>query len=481
VTAARLIPRDPALPQLADALDETRMARELGALLVVGAQEQKKRYRIRSCEITRVKYRPGRNALIGYRLSVSDPDTGAARDQLLCAGLYAAGEATSRYEKASAAARAGCVLFPPVSRIEGLGMVVWAFPNDRKLGALPVLVDAHRIRHELLPGVVRARWGEHWKIAQLAHEVVSYFPEHSCTVRADLTLENSIDGAIRPWSIFGKTRYDDAGGDTLKAMRDLWVSKAHVRGELGLARPLAYQREHRLLWQEAVEGATLDEHLGDHAPDHQLVGRLARAMAAFHGTAVVGSGKLALNNILDGLDEAARLLGLVHPRCHAQASGVIRRLRNRAATLAQAQRATLHGDLHSKNIMISGESVVLIDLDRVSEGPPLAELGSLVAEILYRGLLSCKAPRAPGGLVEILVQSYRRHAAWPVPSPEVAWYTAAALIRERVYRCLTSLKPGRMEIVDGLIELADEYSRRCCGAGDCSVSAAMQSFALPAS
>src|SRR5262245_25014759 len=463
MTESRLMPRDPALPGLADALDETSMVRVLDALLRSG-RDPAAGCRVRSCQVTRVKYRPGRSALIGYRLSVADSRTGTERDQLLAAGLYETAEARARYEKARAVTSGDGAVFPAVSPIDGLGMVVWAFPNDRKLDALPVLVDASRLRHELLPELIRDRWGAHWKLAGLSHAVASYFPEHSCTVRADLTLASSLDRAVRSWTIFGKTRYDAAGADTVKAMRSLWSSPAHARGDFGLARPLAYGIEHRVLWQEGVEGVTLDTHLASHALDQGLARRVGQALAALHGTAIHGPRSLTMPDILDGLDETVRVLGLVHPRWHARVAEVVRRLQVGSEMLAPAPPATLHGDLHGKNVMVGADGVCFIDLDRLSAGPPLAELGGLIAEIFYRHARKGEPARAARPLIEALVQSYRHHAAWPAPGPEVDWHTAAALVRERVHRCVTSLKAGPPGIVDELVDLAERLAPVARGA-----------------
>ena len=61
-----------------------------------------------------------------------------------------------------------------------------------------------------------------------------------------------------------------------------------------------------------------------------------------------------------------------------------------------------------------------------------------------------------GAAIKELVRGYAGQAPWSVPMNELNWHTAAALIRERVFRCLTSLKPGRVQIIDGLIDLAAE-------------------------
>jgi hypothetical protein len=46
-----------------------------------------------------------------------------------------------------------------------------------------------------------------------------------------------------------------------------------------------------------------------------------------------------------------------------------------------------------------------------------------------------------------------------VADEEVGWYTAAALLNERAFRCVTSLKPGRMEILGQLVDIAARVSR----------------------
>jgi aminoglycoside phosphotransferase (APT) family kinase protein len=121
-------------------------------------------------------------------------------------------------------------------------------------------------------------------------------------------------------------------------------------------------------------------------------------------------------------------------------------------------RATLHGDLHSNNIVIGTDRAFLIDLDRMASGPPSVEIGSLLAELAYR---ECLATRSPDfAQLDAIAQEYARHASWPVDLREVRWHLAAALVRERSYRCVTSLKPGRVEAVPRLLQAATDALRR---------------------
>ncbi|MGB5080732.1 MAG: phosphotransferase [Burkholderiales bacterium] len=453
MTSARLIPSDPVLPQLASALDARAMRGVFERYLLAGGNSLEPT----TCDIERVKYRPGRNCLIGYKLELREPATGARSEQRLCVGIYAPEEARARFHKASGGTQTRGPWFAPVSLIAPLDMVVWAFPHERKLGALPVMTDSARLREELLSPVVRAHWGDDWKIADVFHAVSCYFPEHSCTVNATLTLAQARGAPRRAWSVLGKTRYDDAGSETFRCMTRLWQNGD--RDGASYARPLAYQPEHRLLWQERVPGRTLDSLLDRSILDTRPLARAARALAALHRTPLRAARRVAASDIAERLPATEALVARAQPSCAAVLARATGQLLSRAPGLDTRASATLHGDLHSNNILVDDARVYLIDLDMVSNGPPLAELGSLLAELTYRACLSGTALDALTPVLNHIVQAYRRAAPWPVADEEVDWYTAAALLNERAFRCVTSLKPGRMEILGELVDIAARITR----------------------
>ncbi len=453
MTTVPLVPSDPTLPRLATVLD----ARTMGHVFEQQLFAAGKSVELTACDIERVKYRPRRNCLIGYKLKLREPATGACHEQRLCAGIYAPDDARTRYDKASSEAHATCAWFAPVSLIAPLNMIVWAFPNERKLSALPVMTDSAGLREDLLPAVVRARWGEDWKITDVSHDVTCYFPEHSCTISADLTLVHASGAPRRAWSVLGKTRYDDAGAETFRCMTQLW--RGGDRDDASYARPLGYQPEHRLLWQERVPGQTLDSLLNRSVFDMALLVRAARALAALHRTPLTAARRVVTSDVVERLISTEALVAGAYPQCAAALAQATEHLRCRVSSLNTHTSATLHGDLHSNNILVDAARVYLIDLDRVSNGPPLAELGSFLAELIYRACLSGTALDALTPVLNNTVQAYRQAAPWPVTDEEVDWYTAAALLNERAFRCVTSLKPGRMEILGQLVDIAARVSR----------------------
>jgi len=452
MNGVRAVPLDPVLPQLASVLDGQAMGRVFARDLLAGSESVE----LTACEIERVKYRPGRNCLLGYKLELRERATAARHDQRVCVGIYAPDEARARYDKALGGPLVSGPWIAPVSLIAPLNMVVWTFPNERKLAALPALTDSVRLREELLPEVVREHWGDDWKIANVFHAVSSYFPEHACTVSATLTLAQASGAPRRAWSVLGKTRSDGAGCETFRCMSRLWQAD---RAGTSYARPLAYQPGNRLLWQERVPGRTLDSMLGPSRCDARLLARTAHALAALHRTPLTAARRVETGDIVERLTSTQTLVARAQPSCKAMLAQAIEQLRRRASSLNADACATLHGDLHSNNIVVDDARVCLIDLDEVSNGPPLAELGSLLAELVYRACLSGRPLESLTPALHAIVEAYRRAVPWPVAKEEVDWYTAAAVLNERAFRCITSLKPGRMEILSGLVDIAARIGR----------------------
>ena len=456
----RRVPADRALPHLARLFDVQAMTRSLAAQWAHGAAASATP-RILGCDIERVKYRPGRNCVVGYRVRLQWPSRpgGAGRRAAaervavtrVSAAMYPMVEAESRFQRARPV-EAGDEFPPRLSLLRDAGVLLWRFPHDRKLAALPMLVDSAELRRNWLPQIVTGRWGDGWSIDSLRNELIGYFPDHSATVRSRLRLRSSSGRLTRLWNVFGKVRYDDSGEQVFQSMAQLFDSGASRAGLVGYARPLASYAAERVLWQEGIEAPTLDRHLIDGACDDAMWARVARAVAGLHRTAIARPVSITRDSLQAEIQRAARTLAIAVP-CSAPTVDALRaRLEARLDAIDCSPRATLHGDLHSKNILVGTDRIHLIDLDRLGTGPALAELGSLLAELVLR---DCLAGRAlDWRRASAVASAYSRANESRIDSAELGWHVAAALLRERAYRCVTSLKPGRLEILPALLDAA---------------------------
>lgn len=439
---------DPALPQLAMALDTGQMRNMFAHHFEDGSN------RIVDCRITRVRHKPGRNALICYQLRLHCTASRDERIQILTARLYPQGGAASRLQEALGEANSRPSFGQPVTYIAPLEMLVWAYPNDRKLKGMAVLDDEKALRGAVLPPVVAAHWVKPTAIVHVAQQIVHYVPEHGLTVRVDLELAEP-SGRQLSWRLFGKHYTGDQGGQTFRTMQQLWASPARAAGALIIARPLAYQPRHQILWQEALDGSTL-------ADVTDLTGWMAQAgaaVAALHQSEIEVVRELRLGDWFEQLNQAKETLQRSHPQVTARLDAIVSRLLKRSSELSEHRPALLHADLHPKNMLATASGIALIDLDNVASGPPLTDVGSMCAALYAGACFDGSHPARARAAVEQFVAAYRANATHAVPDFDLAWYTAVALIVERAYRFVTRAKAARIGNVSKLIDMADDLSR----------------------
>jgi thiamine kinase-like enzyme len=129
------------------------------------------------------------------------------------------------------------------------------------------------------------------------------------------------------------------------------------------------------------------------------------------------------------------------------------------AAVADRDLACLHGDLHPKNAIACGNRMALIDVESAAMGPAAADLGSLLAGLVYRretGRLSPDAFRARGHACLAGYASRRR-----LPSAaSLAWHTAAALFRERAARAVKRIRPLGLQSMPALLSAAEHLLDR---------------------
>lgn len=445
------VPGDRALPRLGLALDAGRMAeliaRALPAVWESGTAGG-------GCRIERVKYRPGRNCVVLYRIGHQDAGSAGACAGYVHAGLYSPEEARRRHASECATLperdRARLLAFLPEH-----GIVLRAFPHDRKLPALRLLGDSGRIARSLAallecqPDMGRRRLRECRVVP------VSYFPEHACTVRVAAAIDG---GASAPWTVYAKTDAARRGAATFAAMNALWASRGHGEGGFRMARPLAWQADASLLWQEGLAGEVIERAVGASSLPARLAQRIGESVAALHATPLAGLQEIRLDDLRWNLRERSRVLGSVLPALEARLSGICEALARNAPEPMSAGRSTLHGDLHLNNLLVCGSDIGIVDFDDLRAGSAAIELGSFVAGLLYRARLMGQDEGSAEEAIAAYLDGWQRRSRARMNWPEVRWHAAAALIHERAWRCLTSLKPGRLEIIPDLIELARRWS-----------------------
>lgn len=391
---------------LGRALDPQFVARALARSLAQSG------FAARSLEahVERVRIKPGRKALIGYRLCGSDA-AGKPFDQHLMLTLWPGGDPALLPDMGIAAA-ATPGFGPPRIAVTELGGEAWLFPNDRKIAGIAHLLEQARA---MGPDV----------------EVIHYVPEQGCTLRV------TGDGG----TFYGKVRADDRGMTATRV-----AGLAAERG-VRLAQVIHCDAARRIHWQQAVAGEPLDTRsvLADPAIWAQ---RISAALGAFHAMPVPsGLPEIEPATLRQAVARRIAKMSGAMPEYAVQLSSLavrIERLPDVTPVLALS-----HGDLHPANLLWDGASFALIDLDTCALAPPARDYASLTAALVAK---ATGLGLAPGAMIDALASTSG------VPAGEFHWFLAASLLGERLYRSATRLKRANRA---ALIALAETSLQIC--------------------
>jgi Phosphotransferase enzyme family len=444
-----LLPQDPALPQLAQTLDAAGMAAVFQAALH-GVQ-------VLGCEVDRVKYRPGRNCSVSYRLSLQDAQSGHCFEQTVAARFCSGGDSVHRHLQARNRSWAASAAGPALLHHPALDMLAFWLPNDPKLAALRLLHDDEALRRRCLDEVVTTLAGPGARLIDHHTTLVQVVPELRACARVALCLQREPGAAITTHTLYAKTDIERSGATTHAVMQALHHSAAQAAGRLRTPQPLLWQEGAAVHWQLAVSGRALqdvDPQLGP--ASSALVGR---QLAALHATPIPGATRVDAAALRTQQAAAAELLARVWPSWRTRLARLASRLAAGAAALDGEAITTLHGDLHPRNILVDGAQHgaqhAFIDLDSVRRGPAVIDLGAWVADGFYRTVIEGIEPRRACPSLQHFLQGHADAAGRDQNAALLAWSTAHHLLCQRAVRCVANLKPGRFAAVPTLLALAE--------------------------
>ena len=443
------------LPQLPELLNANAMPSHFERELKLASSHQ-----ITDCQIIHVRYRPGRSCTVCYLLTVVDQMTG--RSQHLTISLLACrpGESRAKFEEELAPSHVPAIAEAGVFHLPALEAIAWVFPRDRKLSGLPALMNPETLSRSLLPEVIKASRGAAWQIVNLASEVVSYVSERACTLRVNIELSDPRTETTDSLILYAKTYRADEGDRAWQCQRQLWQSESVKSGGLLMPHPFAYQPEIKTLWQDGLEGTVLIKYERLPLFGSSLLAKAGAAVATLHQTRLSGLPLITIDKVIARLTHAAELLSLVRPWCREKLDAVVQRLVAAAGLIGQRPAATLHGDLHLKNFLVNRDTIALIDLDDLSLGDPLLDVGSFVAALYYRGLVVDRSSQNTAEIARPFIAAWQAGSGEQESEAALAWHTAAALIDEQAYRYITRLKAESVVVFDEIIALAARFSAR---------------------
>jgi hypothetical protein len=421
---ANLLAPDPALPQRNELLDVSTMRERLSSLLVGGTGS-----RIGSLAVARINYSAATTLRAVYRAEIDGVTrTIAARMFIDTAKSDDVYRRSLRHSTPVAPLRG-------VARDASVSSVFWVFPNDRKIGSLEAAIHP-----ALSARAIHTR-------SAMSTRLVAYAPEKAATFVCEAA-DN------RAFAYLKVTADDQALRDrhTYDGLRSTLDPRDTA---LRLPVPLAFSNRRRTLWLEAIDGRRVAASLGDEVEIADLE-RLGAAVAVFHRLAAPGV-PLFDRFSPPHLAGDAAMIRLVRPDVSEAVDALAAHLTG--AAVADADVACLHGDLHPKNAIACGDRMALIDVESVARGPAAADLGSLLAGLVYRRETQRLSPDACRARTRAFLTGYATRRRLP-SSASLAWHTAAALFRERAARAVKRVRPLGLQSMPALLAAAERLLDR---------------------
>ncbi|HXI30066.1 MAG TPA: phosphotransferase [Vicinamibacterales bacterium] len=423
VTASLLAP-DPSLPGRDELLDVSAMRERLSSLLVGGIDS-----RIGSLAVARVNYSAGKAVRAVYRAEID----GVTRT--IAARMFIDRAKSEDVFQRSQPHGAPVASLRGVAHDGSISSVFWVFPNDRKIRSLEAA-----IRPSLSARAIHTR-------SAVSTRLVAYAPEKAAT----LVCESADNRAIAYLKV---TADDQALRDrhTYDGLRSTLDPRDTA---LRLPAPLAVSNRRRTLWLEALDGRRVAASLGDEVEIADLE-RLGAAVAVFHRLAAPGVPRFDRFSPPHLAGDAA-MIRVVRPDVAVAADALAAHLT--AAAVPDDDVACLHGDLHPKNAIACADRMALIDVESVAMGPAAADLGSLLAGLVYRRETQRLSPDACRARARAFLAGYASRRRLP-SSASLAWHTAAALFRERAARAVKRVRPLGLQSMPALVAAAERLLDR---------------------
>jgi Phosphotransferase enzyme family len=319
---------------------------------------------------------------------------------------------------------------PGTVTLPGWAALGWWFPADPALPELALLGE---------PGALDARVGPVEE-----RRVLSYLPGERCALRV-----RRADGT----EIALKVERPPETRTAADALARLWHDPGRA---FGMPEPLGADPAAGLRWEAFVPGRRLDADLSEPAL-RGVLPAVARDLAALHRTPDPATAPLTPAAVLDRIERKVlpRVDGAL-PELSGRARALVAALAAAAPPPPGPDAATLHGDLHTANVLAGdGGAITFLDLDRRARGHASYDLALLAGRLLLvahgRGADPAAVARALAGLP----RAYEEAAGRAVFDREFAWYMAAHLLGRQLRTCIRHWVPGAAALAPVLLGWAE--------------------------
>jgi aminoglycoside phosphotransferase (APT) family kinase protein len=336
------------------------------------------------------------------------------------------------YERGGQLIRGDLVDLAPTGaegRVVEPGVRLSPFPFDPDLPALPRVTNPRHLGPALATalGETEPAWRRHPE--RLALTVLRYRPGKRVTARLSHPLVDH--------RLVAKAYHDDAKASAVAA--EAPQRNRAGAGLLTFAPTVAYAPGLGVVVQELVSGVALDSILSSRHPATAAaqcgVTRAATALAELHDLPLTTTRHRPVERELVRFGERAQRIATVHPELAEAATVLADRLIDLHRTLPPPRTGPVHGDCKPSQFLLSGESVILLDLDHLGIGDQAADVGTFIASLRQHAIRQRLAgrPRQDAAMDELaatFLGAYVQSGGGGDQLARIRWHVAVALERK---------------------------------------------------
>jgi aminoglycoside phosphotransferase (APT) family kinase protein len=299
------------------------------------------------------------------------------------------------------------------------GCLVELFPADWRLASLAAALslEAPALRRAL-PSAVRG-----------TVEVLRYRPHVSCVLRFRFPATRRHGGRQEAvGKVYGRQGRAARTFSSLEAL--------HAQASDGLVpAPLALVEDLHLVVMERVAGTSLKGVLKRAGTRHEAewgVALAAETLSVLHARELESEEPRRPEHQVEELRTRAADVAVLAPALTSRIEGLLERSRALLQSMPPAAPSCVHGDFKPSQLLLDGERVTVVDLDRASMGDPALDLGAFMAQLHKEALHRDQADLRP--LAPRFLARYETCAGARALAPRAHLCQSLALVRMALRR-----------------------------------------------
>ncbi len=354
----------------------------------------------------------------------------APREQLYVGYLVRMDNLADEYQSVAKKAKLQPEIGRSVVLLSDAGLILAAYPNDRKLALLSPADMRVWLPEHLHEMTAEALNGREWRVQSVALEPLRYVPERRFTALCRVQLAGA-HAEQKEICLVAKQV-----GDPHKAKR-LYRNLLSLEYALAQLDHVPFRVPRALGWIEARAVVFIEYLPGNNLKQtlleleiERMMPRVGELLAVFHSADKRVRKRVSYSSELRENREAMRDIAQVLPHFRP-------RLRDLFAALEKMRWASicppvlLHGTYRLNHIFVRNDELVLLDLDSLRFGDPAYDLANFLTSLYYLEAQERIAPELRREIARGFLAGYARASRAAVSPFIVLWFFASLMINKQ--------------------------------------------------